>query len=83
LRIFRVIGTIASFFTMRKDDLRLFVGLSPQGSDKKSHQQFLSACADSWLSIARSTEAIMRGMASEKACMSAFYKIDFVGDVLR
>jgi YqaJ-like viral recombinase domain len=81
LRRFRVTGTIASFLTMHKDDLRLSIGLTSQGSDEKSHQQLLSACADSWFTTARSTEAMMRGTANEEACVSALYKMYFVGDV--
>jgi hypothetical protein len=66
---------------MRKDDLRLSIGLASQGSDDKSPQHFLSACADSCFSTARSTEAMMRGTANEEACMSALSEMDFVGDM--
>jgi hypothetical protein len=84
LRMFRLTGTIAASILLESSDIRPLLGIytrptdASSGDDRGRPTALLAKLMSSWLSSARSSEAMMRGTANEDAMLSALRNKPFI-----
>lgn len=82
LRQFRVTGTMSGRLLMRDPELLHRLGMQVSELPDRSVSESFEDLAKGWISSARSTEAMMRGTATESAALASIRKKDFVKGVL-